>query len=206
MSSYNKRENLTVTFPDLKRHHHKAALTTKLGHQIEKRRAGEDWGALSTCSTSISSCNDIPTPLGSSANSSHDGSSTPTPQPNHFMPSTKLDRRHHPVLLSPRHRTSTTNGQSRGDTSSLSGSSPYQKKQANSLVLSFSPSSSAAGEDLDIGHNRLGRVQVPSLTDVRSSMTTASELDFRKELASLDADIARLQVQFRVALQPSQEA
>ena len=32
--------------------------------------------------------------------------------------------------------------------------------------------------------------------------TTSSEVDFRRDLAALDADIARLQVHFRVALQP----
>ena len=34
--------------------------------------------------------------------------------------------------------------------------------------------------------------------------TTSSELEFRRDLAALDADIARLQVHFQVALQPSQ--
>ena len=43
---------------------------------------------------------------------------------------------------------------------------------------------------------------MPSSVDVKSSVTTCSELDFRKDLASLDANIARLQVQFKVALQP----
>lgn len=42
-----------------------------------------------------------------------------------------------------------------------------------------------------------------SSADARSSVTTSSELDFRKDLATLDADIARLQVQFQVALQPN---
>jgi len=169
-----------------------------LGHRTEKKMASEDWDALSTCSTSMSSRSDV---MGSSANnSSQDGSSvTPTPQLNHFIPSTKLGPCHH--------KSPPTNCQSQGDGSSLSLLSPYQKKQANnSLVLSSSQSSSATGEGADIRCNPLGRVQVPSLTDIRSSMTTASELDFRKELAGLDADIARLQVQFRVALQPTQEA
>ena len=34
--------------------------------------------------------------------------------------------------------------------------------------------------------------------------TTSSEVEFRRDLAALDADIARLQVHFRVALQPPQ--
>ena len=38
-------------------------------------------------------------------------------------------------------------------------------------------------------------------TEARSSVTTASEIDFRNNLACLDADIARLQMQFQVALQ-----
>ena len=38
-----------------------------------------------------------------------------------------------------------------------------------------------------------------SNVDVQSTLTTSSELEFRKDLASLDADIARLQMQFRVA-------
>ena len=35
--------------------------------------------------------------------------------------------------------------------------------------------------------------------------TTSSELEFRRDLAALDADIARLQVHFQVALQPSSQ-
>ena len=35
----------------------------------------------------------------------------------------------------------------------------------------------------------------------QSCRTTSSEMEFRRDLASLDADIARLQIQFRVALQ-----
>ena len=38
-------------------------------------------------------------------------------------------------------------------------------------------------------------------TDTRSVLTTSSEVEFRRDLASLDADIARLQMQFRVAMQ-----
>ena len=36
--------------------------------------------------------------------------------------------------------------------------------------------------------------------------TTSSELEFRRDLAALDADIARLQVHFQVALQPLQQS
>lgn len=49
------------------------------------------------------------------------------------------------------------------------------------------------------------RVQSPSRSTLSSSVTatscrtTASEAEFRSDLASLDADIARLQMQFRVA-------
>lgn len=45
----------------------------------------------------------------------------------------------------------------------------------------------------------------PSLisADVKSTVTTSSEIEFRNNLASLDADIARLQMQFKVARQPS---
>ncbi len=39
--------------------------------------------------------------------------------------------------------------------------------------------------------------------DTQSCLTTSSEMEFKKDLASLDADIARLQIQFRVALQTS---
>ena len=38
-------------------------------------------------------------------------------------------------------------------------------------------------------------------TDLQSVLTTSSEVEFRRDLASLDADIARLQMQFRVAMQ-----
>ena len=40
-------------------------------------------------------------------------------------------------------------------------------------------------------------------TDLHSAsvLTTSSEVEFRRDLASLDADIARLQMQFRVAMQ-----
>lgn len=41
-----------------------------------------------------------------------------------------------------------------------------------------------------------------SSVDVKSTVTTSSEIDFRNNLASLDADIARLQMQFKVARQP----
>lgn len=41
--------------------------------------------------------------------------------------------------------------------------------------------------------------------DVQSSVTTSSEMEFRKDLESLDSDIARLQIQFRVALQTSSQ-
>ena len=43
--------------------------------------------------------------------------------------------------------------------------------------------------------------QSPSSVGAKSSVTTASEIDFRNNLATLDADIARLQMQFKVALQ-----
>ena len=39
-------------------------------------------------------------------------------------------------------------------------------------------------------------------SDLQSTLTSSSELEFRKDLASLDADIARLQMQFRVAGHP----
>lgn len=39
--------------------------------------------------------------------------------------------------------------------------------------------------------------------DGQSCLTTSSEVEFIKDLANLDADIARLQIQFRVALQTS---
>ena len=41
-------------------------------------------------------------------------------------------------------------------------------------------------------------------TALTMSTTTSSELEFRRDLAALDADIARLQVHFQVTLQPSQ--
>ncbi len=37
--------------------------------------------------------------------------------------------------------------------------------------------------------------------DLQSMLTTSSEIEFQRDLASLDADIARLQIQFKVALQ-----
>ncbi|XP_064404624.1 uncharacterized protein LOC135349901 isoform X2 [Halichondria panicea] len=39
--------------------------------------------------------------------------------------------------------------------------------------------------------------------DTQSCLTTSSEMEFKTDLASLDADIARLQIQFRVALKKS---
>ena len=46
--------------------------------------------------------------------------------------------------------------------------------------------------------------EMNSSVGVKSSRTTASEMDFRNDLASLDANIERLQTQLKVALQPSQ--
>ena len=43
-----------------------------------------------------------------------------------------------------------------------------------------------------------------SSVDVKSTVTTSSEIDFRNNLANLDADIARLQMQFKVARQSPQ--
>lgn len=40
-------------------------------------------------------------------------------------------------------------------------------------------------------------------SNAESRVTTSSEIDFRNNLATLDADIARLQMQFKVALQSS---
>ena len=37
--------------------------------------------------------------------------------------------------------------------------------------------------------------------DQQSAITTSSEVEFQKDLACLDADIARLQIQFRVIMQ-----
>ncbi len=53
------------------------------------------------------------------------------------------------------------------------------------------------------GTHQLKSTLSHSSIDVKSTVTTASEIDFRNDLASLDANIARLQTQFRVALQPS---
>lgn len=44
-----------------------------------------------------------------------------------------------------------------------------------------------------------------SSVDIKSTVTTSSEIDFRNNLASLDADIARLQMQFKVARQSHTE-
>ena len=74
----------------------------------------------------------------------------------------------------------------------------YNRKMQQFPPVATSPSSQSGS----LEHPSLLDSSMSSFTDVRSSMTTNSELDFRKDLASLDSDIARLQVQFKVALQP----
>lgn len=60
------------------------------------------------------------------------------------------------------------------------------------------------GKDVSYGKGLSPQTSVTSRgIDAQSSVTTSSEVEFRKDLASLDADIARLQIQFRVALQTS---
>ena len=60
------------------------------------------------------------------------------------------------------------------------------------------------GKDVSYGKGSSPQTSVTSRgIDAQSSVTTSSEVEFRKDLASLDADIARLQIQFRVALQTS---
>lgn len=45
-----------------------------------------------------------------------------------------------------------------------------------------------------------------SNADIQSTLTSSSELEFRKDLATLDADIARLQMQFRIARHGPEQA
>ena len=65
------------------------------------------------------------------------------------------------------------------------------------------PSSSVSEE---LWHQRVQSPKQSTLSSLQSSVTgtscrtTASEAEFRSDLASLDADIARLQMQFRVAM------
>ena len=50
------------------------------------------------------------------------------------------------------------------------------------------------------------RSTVLSNADIQSTLTSSSELEFRKDLATLDADIARLQMQFRIARHGPEQA
>ena len=108
---------------------------------------------------------------------------------------------------------STVKSQSRSwkqshDLSGHTGGRDHLKKQDKDIVYPSSSSSGGGGGDEE---PRDRGVQSPkqstrSISSLQSSVTgtscrtTASEAEFRSDLASLDADIARLQMQFRVAM------
>ena len=177
----------------------------KVRHTREKEPPTKEWDILSSCSTSSSRSDYVITPLGSSSfsdhNDSRDGSTTPTSQTEHFvLPA--LD--HQLGIPSSRHFQSGSSKSSQPEPNLSTGSKINQIQSYQKLANSPAPPSLSSVTDESGSHGYPVRHQVPSLTDVRSSLTTASEVDFRKDLATLDADIARLQVQFRIALQPSQ--
>ena len=62
------------------------------------------------------------------------------------------------------------------------------------------PTSSDVGQLRGQGSSRSNLSSIQTSVTGGSCRTTASEAEFRSDLASLDADIARLQMQFRVAM------
>lgn len=111
-----------------------------------------------------------------------------------------------------------TNPSSSSSSSSLANVSALQHQDSNSQIRargrSLDKSQAPAGTQSSENQPRIAGEYGYQLyplnptssrssvaTDVKSSVTTSSEVDFRNNLASLDADIARLQMQFKVALQ-----
>lgn len=90
---------------------------------------------------------------------------------------------------------------------SLPGDQPQSENETSrstiSQLLRAPKPSSSEHNSHGAYHPTILRSATPSqsnVDDVQSTLTTSSELEFRKDLASLDADIARLQMQFRVAV------
>ena len=97
--------------------------------------------------------------------------------------------------------TSETSGRREAQETGLTGLGSVEREESE-------PQQRAAGMQYDYQLYPLNPTssRTSVTTDVRSNTTTTSEVDFRNNLASLDADIARLQMQFKVALQPSNDS
>ena len=176
MATHERQNNLKVTFLDDK----VEEVTT--GQDTGIKFPTDNWDYLSSYSMSQES---VITPVGSLAHSSCDSCSTPR------------------AVTTPEHYTRTIDPSLQRTPIEHNWEALQKSRRDRENSPASSHSSSIDASNSCSSHGYQGRVQVPSLTDVRSSVTTASELDFRRELATLDADIARLQVQFKVALQPS---
>lgn len=89
---------------------------------------------------------------------------------------------------------------------SLPGDQETESSGSTISQLLRAPKPSSSEHDMHGTYHPTGSYVLKSATsnqsnvDVRSTLTTSSELEFRQDLASLDADIARLQMQFRVAI------
>lgn len=88
------------------------------------------------------------------------------------------------------------------------GSSPASTTSSSSTLVSSSPpschESSVQGKKPRVTNGNIGTAICIPLTEASSvltSVTTSTEQDFRRDLATLDADIARLHLQFKVAQQ-----
>lgn len=90
---------------------------------------------------------------------------------------------------------------------SIPGDQENETSRSTISQLLRAPKPSSSEHDRHETYHPTGSYVLKSATsnqsnvdDVRSTLTTSSELEFRQDLASLDADIARLQMQFRVAI------
>lgn len=179
----------------------------------EERSDRRDWGNSSKCST-YSQSTDVISPLSSSTcviiNSDNDeGCTTPTNQRRSVYTASlhsnnslslssmlKQGRKEGLLKTSTSERVQTRPPTRRGQRVHTPKTVDKTKYQHQCPPASTSPS----GQSGSLGYEAL-RVPSTSSLDLQSVMTTCSELDFRKDLASLDTDIARLQAQFKVALQ-----
>lgn len=183
---------------------------------LDKRGGGRGgWDFSSAGSMTSSQSNHIITPLGSSTITNSDvdygcfddnqGSKTPT-QHQHSTGTAPLSSGSPLGLYSPTTRQEEERMVTIG--SSTKPSEHVRVRPPNAVKHHrhhkrqlFPPGSVSPGNGF--GYPVKSAAFSSSSADARSSVTTSSELDFRKDLACLDTDIARLQAQFRVALQPS---
>ena len=86
------------------------------------------------------------------------------------------------------------------------GRNHLEKKDKDIVYPSSSSGSGGGGHDEELWNRGVQSPKQSTQSSLQSSVTgtscrtTASEAEFRSDLASLDADIARLQMQFRVAM------